>query len=195
MNVLTPQGAVSIWHTVVDTGLGPLTLVRDDAAVRGLYYPHHWNRPGAAVLGRRHDTGFDDVVSEIGEYLAGTRRTFDVTLHAHGEAFHLRVWDLVARIGYGRTRTYGEIAADLGGGASAQEVGAAVGRNPLCVLVPCHRVVGNGRLGGYAGGTARKRRLLALEHHVLVRTDRPDEAIAAAATRGVAAYEATDGLW
>jgi methylated-DNA-[protein]-cysteine S-methyltransferase len=81
------------------------------------------------------------------------------------------VWDLVAQIPYGTTATYGELATELGGGITAQQVGAAVGRNPLCIVVPCHRVLGHGgKLTGYAGGLARKQRLLELEHDHLSRS-------------------------
>jgi methylated-DNA-[protein]-cysteine S-methyltransferase len=153
-----------VWHTVVTTPLGALTLVRDARAMRGLYYPHHWYRPARATLGPRSDDGFADVSTALGQYLDGRRRAFDVPLDARGDERQQQVWALIQRIGYGRTTTYGELAARLGNGMTAQEVGAAVGRNPLSILIPCHRVVGKGgKLTGYAGGIERKRHLLELE--------------------------------
>ena len=152
------------WHTVVSTELGELTLVRDADGMRGLYFPHHWYRPDPATFGPLRADGFDTVIGQVTEYLTGTRREFDLPLHPRGDAFQLRVWDLVGQIPYGDTVTYGALAARLGGDVTAQQVGAAVGRNPLCILVPCHRVVGAaGKLTGYAGGLARKRHLLDLE--------------------------------
>jgi methylated-DNA-[protein]-cysteine S-methyltransferase len=104
------------------------------------------------------------VARQLGEYFAGERTGFELALDPPGDAFDRRVWELVAGIPYGRTRTYGELARDLGDPALAQAVGAANGRNPLCVVVPCHRVIGaDGGLTGYAGGLPRKRFLLDLE--------------------------------
>jgi methylated-DNA-[protein]-cysteine S-methyltransferase len=112
------------------------------------------------------------VTEQLTEYLAGERRKLELSLVARGEPVQTAVWDLVAQIPYGATTTYGEIAAEIGGGVTAQQVGAAVGRNPLTIIVPCHRVVGrNGKLTGYAGGLARKRYLLDLQRH---HTNRPE---------------------
>jgi methylated-DNA-[protein]-cysteine S-methyltransferase len=153
-----------VWHTVATTSLGALTLVRDARAVRGVYYPHHWYRPDPASFGPHSDDGFADVIDHLRQYLAGQRRNFDLPLDARGDEYERQVWALVAQIGYGRTTTYGQLAAQLGTGATAQEIGAIVGRNPLSILVPCHRVVGKGgKLTGYAGGIDRKRQLLELE--------------------------------
>ncbi len=97
------------------------------------------------------------------EYLAGTRTFFDLPIEARGTGFQLRVLELIAQIPYGHTTTYGDLARRLGGEANAQEVGAAVSRNPLCILIPCHRVIGStGKLTGYAGGLKRKQGLLEL---------------------------------
>jgi methylated-DNA-[protein]-cysteine S-methyltransferase len=162
--MISTTAPTAVWHTVVATSLGALTLVRDARALRGVYYPHHWYRPDPAAFGPRRDDGFRDVANQIEEYLAGQRRDFDVPLDAHGDERQRQVWALVRQIGYGRTTRYGALAAQLGNDATAQEIGAAVGRNPLSILIPCHRVVGkNGKLTGYAGGIDRKRQLLELE--------------------------------
>jgi methylated-DNA-[protein]-cysteine S-methyltransferase len=151
-------------HTTTPSPLGELTLVRDADGIRGLYFPHHWYLPSPATFGSRADDGFDETITQLGEYLGGTRREFDLPLAPHGDDFQRRVWAHVQQIPYGETVSYGEVATLAGRDITAQQVGAAVGRNPLCVLVPCHRVVGRGgKLTGYAGGFGRKRHLLDLE--------------------------------
>jgi methylated-DNA-[protein]-cysteine S-methyltransferase len=149
-------------HTLLDSPLGDLTVVAKDDRICGLYFPHHWYRPND--LGRRTERGFGEVAEQLAQYFAGERRTFDLPTHAEGDDFQRRVWAGIDAIEYGRTVTYGDIAAELGQPKLAREVGAAVGRNPLSIVVPCHRVVGkDGVLTGYAGGLARKRFLLDLE--------------------------------
>jgi methylated-DNA-[protein]-cysteine S-methyltransferase len=169
------MGAV---HTVLTTSLGELTVVREDEALTGLYFPRHWPRPDRTAFGPRSDQGFDLIAGQIDEYLDGTRRVFEVPLKASGTEFDRRVWDLIAAVPYGETTTYGELARQLGAGTDPRDVGAAVGRNPLCIVIPCHRVIGStGKLTGYAGGLARKRALLEIEQARLVR---PGHALAAA---------------
>jgi methylated-DNA-[protein]-cysteine S-methyltransferase len=151
-------------HTVLATQIGDLTVVRDGDLLTGLYFPHHWYRPDPVTFGPRNDEGFEKVAAQLAEYLAGTRTDFDLPLDPRGTDFQLRVWELIAQIPYGETTTYGDIARRLGGPETAQEVGAAVGRNPLSILIPCHRVIAsNGKLAGYAGGLKRKQWLLELE--------------------------------
>jgi methylated-DNA-[protein]-cysteine S-methyltransferase len=153
-----------ITHATVDSPLGELTLVAEDGRLTGLYFPHHWYRPDPATFGERARAGFGAAERQLAAYFAGERQDFDLPLDLRGDVFQRRVWELIGAIGYGRTTTYGELARQLGGGTLAKDVGAAVGRNPLCVIVPCHRVVGaDGGLTGYAGGLARKRFLLRLE--------------------------------
>jgi len=152
-------------HSVVGSPLGELVVIADDGTVTGLYYAHrHRGRPAREEFGERDDSGFLAVRQQLREYFAGERQGFDLPLDARGDDFQHRVWQLVAAIPYGSTRTYGELADDLGDRSLAQPVGAAVGANPLCLLVACHRVLGaDGRLTGYAGGLDRKRFLLELE--------------------------------
>lgn len=164
------------WHTVIPSALGDLTLVRDQTGLRGLYFPHHWYKPDPSKFGPRVDDGFDAVSRQLDEYLAGARQDFDLPLAPAGDRLQLIVWDLVMQVRYGDTVTYGELASRIGGEATAQQVtaqqvGAAVGRNPLCILVPCHRVTDrNGKLAGYAGGIGRKRHLLELEREQVSRS-------------------------
>jgi methylated-DNA-[protein]-cysteine S-methyltransferase len=151
-------------HTILESPLGALTLVAEDAALTGLYFRHHWYLPDRASFGPRVEHGFEEAAQQLTEYFAGERREFDLPLRAAGDEFQHRVWALLAGIEYGRTASYGDLARELGDPSLARDVGAAVGRNPLSILVPCHRVVGkDGKLTGYAGGLARKRFLLDLE--------------------------------
>lgn len=156
-------------HTILTTRLGDLTIVRNAEAVVGLYFPHHWYMPGPNTFGLRADEGFDGVARQLEEYLAGERQGFDLPFEARGSVLQRRVWDLVAEVPYGQTITYGGLARRLNCDVTPQQVGAAVGRNPLCILIPCHRVVGStGKLTGYAGGLERKRALLELEQLTLM---------------------------
>jgi methylated-DNA-[protein]-cysteine S-methyltransferase len=155
-------------HTVIDSPLGELTLVADGDDLTGLYFRHHWYAPVSGALGQYVEPGNHDLFAratdELHEYFAGGRTRFDLPVAVVGEPRQRRVWELLADIGYGQTKTYGELAAELADGTTAYEVGQAVGRNPLSIVVPCHRVVGkDGALTGYAGGLKRKRFLLDLE--------------------------------
>jgi methylated-DNA-[protein]-cysteine S-methyltransferase len=155
-------------HTVIDSPIGELTLVANDDALTGVYFRHHWHPPTADGLGRyvepAADALFGSAANQLHEYLTGERTRFDLPIALVGESCQRRVWDLLADIAYGEITTYGELAAKLADGTTAYEVGQAVGRNPLSIIVPCHRVVGkNGALTGYAGGLKRKRFLLDLE--------------------------------
>ena len=163
-----PTVSPSTRHTVVDSPIGPLTVVRDEDGITGVYFRHHWTRPDPATFGPRvtaaGDGGFDAVISQLGEYLAGERREFDLPLTPHGDPAAQRVWKLLAEIPYGQTTTYGTLAREIGGTINARAVGGFVGRNPLSIFIPCHRVVGAaGQLTGYAGGLKRKQHLLELE--------------------------------
>jgi methylated-DNA-[protein]-cysteine S-methyltransferase len=158
-------------HTVIDSPLGPLTIVGDRRGLTGLYFAHHWTRPDKSTFGNRVDAGTDDVFSEaatqLAEYFARGRREFDLPIEQAGDDVGKRVWRLLAETPYGHTTTYGELAGLVGGGVSPRDIGAIVGHNPLSVIVPCHRVVGKGgKLTGYAGGLGRKRFLLDLEQDV-----------------------------
>jgi methylated-DNA-[protein]-cysteine S-methyltransferase len=155
---------MGVEHTVADSPVGPLTLVRDGAALIGLYFDGHRRTPRLPDLGPRVDDDFDSVTRQLSEYFAGARREFDLELAPRGSAFERAVWRLLTKVPYGETRTYGQLAADLGDLGAAQAVGNANGWNPISIIVPCHRVIGtSGGLTGYAGGTERKRFLLSLE--------------------------------
>jgi methylated-DNA-[protein]-cysteine S-methyltransferase len=151
-------------HTTIDSPIGELTLVARNGVLSGIYFPGHWHMPAAEVFGARSQRGFEQAQRQLNEYFAGERSEFELATAVAGEEFQQRVWALIDRIPFGQTTTYGEMAQELGDAMLAREVGAAVGRNPLSIVVPCHRVVGKeGRLTGYAGGLERKRFLLELE--------------------------------
>jgi methylated-DNA-[protein]-cysteine S-methyltransferase len=160
-------------HTVLATSVGKLTVVREGGSLSGLYFPRHWPRPDRSAFGARSDEGFEEAARQLGEFLDGDRSVFDLPLRDRGSEFDRRIWELVADVPYGETTTYGELARSLGAGTEPRDVGAAVGRNPLCIIIPCHRVVGvTGKLTGYAGGLDRKRALLEIEHAGALRTRR-----------------------
>ncbi len=162
-----PVAAGVAAHTTIQSSLGDLTIVTRDGAVTGLYFPQHWHRPARGGFGPYREAGFDEIGRQLGEYLSGARLGFDVPVAAVGRPHQRRVWNLITRVPYGETVSYGELARELGGGITPREVGAAVGLNPVCILIPCHRVVGaSGSLTGYAGGLRRKRALLDLEQRV-----------------------------
>ena len=155
---------MDVTHTMVESPLGELTLVGNDGALAGVYFADQRNRPRPGRLGRLAPAAFAEPVRQLGEYFAGERTSFELDLDTHGDAFDRQVWALVAAIPYGQTRSYGQLARELGDPALAQMVGVSNARNRLCIVVPCHRVVGaDGKLTGYAGGLARKRALLELE--------------------------------
>lgn len=151
-------------HTVIDSPVGPLTLVGTDGTLTGLYLTEHRHRPAFDTFGEPSGTAFGDVAEQLGEYFAGARVTFDVALHLAGTPFQRTVWSALLEIPYGETVSYGELAALIGRPTAARAVGLANGRNPISIIVPCHRVIGSdGDLTGYGGGIDRKRHLLDFE--------------------------------
>ena len=151
-------------HTIIESPIGDLTLVNTDGVLSGLYMKLQARSPGRSAFGERASAGFEKAIEELREYFSGDRREFTVPTAARGDAFQHRVWRLLRQIPYGETRSYGELARDLGEPTLAREVGVANARNPIAIVVPCHRVVGSdGSLTGYAGGLERKRFLLDLE--------------------------------
>ncbi|GHG87632.1 methylated-DNA--[protein]-cysteine S-methyltransferase [Streptomyces lanatus] len=151
-------------HTVIDSPYGPLTLVAEDGVLCGLYMTDQRHRPPEETFGDRDETPFGAIVDELEAYFAGDLKDFTVELRLNGTEFQRRVWDQLRRIPYGETRSYGELADALGNSGASRAVGLANGKNPIGIIVPCHRVVGaNGSLTGYGGGLDRKQRLLDFE--------------------------------
>lgn len=156
-------------HGVFATSIGELLLVAEGDALRGVFFPAHKYPPSPEDIG--DDLGFepDDeslagAAQQLREYLAGERQVFQVGLAPKGDEFSQKVWEILRRIPFGETTTYGNIAIELGNRAFAQRVGQAVGHNPVSIIIPCHRVLGaDGSLTGFSGGLEIKRTLLALE--------------------------------
>lgn len=149
-------------HRVIESPVGTLTAVSTDGVLSGLYMADAAHLPTSFGEASPHGAGRLD--TELTEYFEGERTVFTVPTAAVGTPFQLRVWDQLTAIPYGSTCSYLDLAVALGDPRLVRAVGAANGRNPLSIVVPCHRVVGSdGTLTGYAGGLARKQQLLALE--------------------------------
>jgi methylated-DNA-[protein]-cysteine S-methyltransferase len=147
--------------TVYESPVGPLRLESQDGALVAL----HLNaKPGPENV---EDPVLADATEQLRAYFAGERTTFELPLDMHGNPFERRVWDELKQIPYGETVSYGEIAQRIGAPGAARAVGLANGRNPIAIIVPCHRVIGaNGKLVGFGGGLPMKRALLDLEQGV-----------------------------
>ncbi|MFE9413547.1 methylated-DNA--[protein]-cysteine S-methyltransferase [Streptomyces sp. NPDC006704] len=154
-----------ITHTLIDSPYGPLTLVAADGVLSRLYMENQRHRPPQETFGERGDGGpFPEVIDQLQAYFAGELTEFTMELNLSGTPFQRRVWRGLQQIPYGETRTYGELAEALGSPGASRAVGLANGKNPVGIIVPCHRVIGaNGSLTGYGGGLERKQRLLAFE--------------------------------
>ena len=153
-------------YTTIDSPVGELLLAGDGVRLSRLAFLGPGARRPVALgaAGRREDGGFAAVREQLEQYFAGSRRTFDVELALQGSEWELGVWAALRAIPYGQTRSYGDIARRLCTVRAARAVGLANGRNPVAIIVPCHRVVGaNGSLIGFGGGLERKRSLLDLE--------------------------------
>lgn len=156
-------------HALMNSPAGPLQIVASERGISGIYWENHSHPPGPEVLGERlpsldTDALISQCATELAEYFSGTRKEFEVPLDAQGTEFQHRVWDQLSRIPCGESRSYGQLALVLGDAKLTRAVGAANGRNPISIIVPCHRVIGSDRsLTGYAGGLEAKLFLLRLE--------------------------------
>jgi methylated-DNA-[protein]-cysteine S-methyltransferase len=150
--------------TIVDSPVGALTLVGEDGVLTGLYMENQRHRPAEERFGSMDGSGFGAVVEQLTAYFNGELDTFDLPLALHGTEFQRAVWSALCEIPYGETVSYGELAERIGKPSAARAVGLANGKNPIGIIVPCHRVVGaGGGLTGYGGGLDRKQYLLAFE--------------------------------
>lgn len=153
-------------QTLCDSPLGPVRLAASEAGLCGLWFEGQRHQPDPAPwpAAPQHPL-LQQAGQQLRDYFAGQRTTFDVALDLRGgTALQQAVWQALLQIPFGACCSYGELAARIGKPAAARAVGAAVGRNPVSILVPCHRVLGaGGALTGYAGGLARKQALLQRE--------------------------------
>ena len=148
-------------HAVIDSPLGPLTAVTENAFLAGLFMADQRHRPDSSRFGPRDDSVLPELRDQLAAYWAGDLTHFTVPLALRGTPFQQQVWAALQRVPYGTTCTYADLAAAIGRPTEVRAVGAANGRNPVCLVVPCHRVVGSGgALTGYAGGLVRKQQLL-----------------------------------
>ncbi|MFF5764968.1 methylated-DNA--[protein]-cysteine S-methyltransferase [Streptomyces tanashiensis] len=154
----------AIQHTLVDSPYDPLTLVAVDGVLSRVHMTGQRHRPPEETFGEPDPRPFGEAIRQLDAYFAGELTDFDLPLNLIGTPFQLRVWEGLLRIPYGETRTYGELAEELGNPGASRAVGLANGKNPVSIIVPCHRVIGaGGSLTGYGGGLDRKQRLLAFE--------------------------------
>lgn len=153
-----------IQYSLMSSPLGALLLVSEGGALTGIYLEQHKRGRVVEETWARDDPALRATRSQLEEYFAGVRHQFDLGVMAEGTPFQKRVWSALAEIPYGTTVTYQQLAREIGMPKSARAVGAAVGRNPISIIIPCHRVLGtDGSLTGYAGGPERKRWLLEFE--------------------------------
>lgn len=151
-------------YRYLDTPIGELLIAGDAAGLRYVSFPSGRYRTRPAPGWERADDSLDDVRIQLEEYFAGKRRQFELQLAPAGTPFQLDVLHALQAIPYGETRSYGDIATSIGKPLAARAVGAANGRNPIPIIIPCHRVIGaNGNLTGFGGGLPTKRFLLDLE--------------------------------
>ncbi len=165
----------------VDSPVGKLRLVSKGDALAAILW--EVDRPNRVKLGpmteNRDSAVLARIAQQLAEYFAGRRDTFDVKLDFAGTAFQKKVWAALLKIPFGETRTYGEIAEQIGLPTAVRAVGAANGRNPISIIAPCHRVIGStGTMTGFAGGLRAKEVLLAVEGHQLVQGKVVDKAAA-----------------
>jgi methylated-DNA-[protein]-cysteine S-methyltransferase len=155
----------SIYFSELDSPIGKLTLCASDGGLSGVFMESHRTGPDAASNRERADDRLADARRQLGEYFAGERQVFDLELDLGlGTSFQRRVWEALLTVPYGESVSYAEIARRIGQPTAMRAVGLANGRNPVAIIVPCHRVIGaNGALTGYGGGLDRKRLLLAHE--------------------------------
>ena len=150
----------STHYQFIDSPIGRLRLVSDGTALQRIEFSGMYAEDGE----QRSDPVLEATASQLGEYFAGHRKRFSIKLAAGGTEFQQQVWAALGEIPFGELRSYRDIAREIGNQKAVRAVGAANGRNPIPIVVPCHRVIGsNGKLTGFAGGLPAKRTLLALE--------------------------------
>ena len=148
-------------YTFMESPIGSLLMAGDNEALHFLSFPSGHKAFGPRPDWYQSETPFAEVRRQLAAYFAGDLQAFDLSLHLSGTDFQNRVWRYLADIPFGETRTYGQIAADLGAPKASRAVGAANGNNPLPIILPCHRVIGaNGKLTGFGGGLPTKAYLL-----------------------------------
>ncbi len=161
-----------IYYTTSQTPAGAVLLTGDGQTLHGIHWEVYWNKPVIQPEWTADAAPFALVLHQLEEYFAGQRTRFDIQYQAQGTAFQRRIWQELIQINYGQTRSYLQMAQAIGLPEAVRAVGAAIGQNPLSIIVPCHRVIAsNGKLTGYAGGLEAKRFLL--EHEGVLPKPQP----------------------
>lgn len=164
-------------YTLMDSPVGPLLLTSNGEALTGVFMGEHKHGPAVGEGWARNDDSppLAETKRQLGAYFSGSLTEFDLPLAPEGTEFQQRVWKELRNIGFGETLSYGELARRIGSPNASRAVGLANGRNPLSIVIPCHRVIGaNGKLTGYGGGIDRKATLL--DHEQAVRASQPNYA-------------------
>ena len=152
------------YYSELDSPVGALLLLGDERLLTGLYMHEQRHRPPLPDGCKQNDKAFRHVREQLKAYFAGKLQAFDVALGAEGSPFQRSVWQALCKIPFAKTESYGGLARRIGNANASRAVGLANGKNPIGIIVPCHRVIGsNGSLTGYGGGLDRKRALLELE--------------------------------
>ena len=154
----------ALYHDTMASPVGPLRLIADDLGLRRICFQRDRHARPEDVLGQHAPRKLAFARTQLEEYFSGTRREFDLPLRPRGTSFQLSVWEALRAIPYGETWSYADLAQHIGKPSAMRAVGAANGRNPLPIVVPCHRVIGrDGSLVGFGGGLEIKAKLLTLE--------------------------------
>jgi len=152
---------MTIYKALIETKVGPLGIAEEDQLLTHLFFQQN-KSPENAI--EKWTPFLRDVAKELKEYVNGKRKNFDIPLKFHGTDFQMSVWKALLTIPYGETRSYGEIAEKIGNAKACRAVGMANNRNPIAIIIPCHRVIGaDGSLTGFGGGLPLKQQLLDLE--------------------------------
>ena len=166
------NGSATVSRAEIASPIGPLELYGTNEGLMAIVFPKHSRMAVEAWIDRvirqakvvGDEDGLEDAIGQLNEYFDGSRKTFDLSLDLRGTSFQRRVWDAVAAVPYGQTRSYRDVACAVGQPKAVRAVGAANGANPLPLVIPCHRIIGSsGGLHGYGGGLDVKARLLELE--------------------------------
>lgn len=155
------------YYTTMETPFGELVLTSNGKALTGIYPASHHEYTEVKKVHALNEHPFKETRKQLKEYFAGKRKKFDLPLAAQGTVFQKNVWKQLSAIPFGKTKSYGEVAKEIRSPKASRAVGAANGSNPICIIVPCHRVIGaNGKLTGYAGGLKMKEWLLKHEQSI-----------------------------
>jgi O-6-methylguanine DNA methyltransferase len=172
-----PEGKRDLFYSILDTSVGTLIIASSDHGLVRILLPHEDDADSTARLQElypvstlvEHRERNQSVIDQLAEYFDGSRRTFSLPLEFRGTYFQRMVWKAVARVPFGQTRSYGEIAGEIGKPTACRAVGAANAANPIPIIIPCHRIIGSdGSMTGFGGGIPLKIKLLSMENSIIL---------------------------